>query len=43
MLTKGKPTVGPYSKPSTEEEEEATEARAAVQDLARFDREPESP
>lgn len=44
VLKKALPAaLGPFSKPATEEEDEAREAREAVSDLARFDQEPESP
>jgi hypothetical protein len=44
VLKKAVPVaLGPFSKPATEEEDEAREAREAVNDLARFDQEPESP
>mmetsp|Transcript_32699 Transcript_32699/g.81318 ORF Transcript_32699/g.81318 Transcript_32699/m.81318 type:complete len:109 (-) Transcript_32699:447-773(-) len=42
VLTKVK-ALGPFSKAATEEELEASEARAAVEELAGFDKEHESP
>jgi hypothetical protein len=44
VLTKGAAApLGPFSKPVSEEDQEAREAREAISDLARFDKEPESP